>query len=210
MRRICVVLMTICLTLGCMAQQFEKDVFTTASGKKLTITCIKHASIMMEYDGKVIYFDPVTNLEPRTDFTTWPKANFIFVTHEHHDHFDSMALTELRRNYTVIYCNHNVYTQWGSGYVLANGDKAEVCENITVEAVPAYNTTAGREKFHPKGRGGPTYLCGWRYGGYPRDGRPERHRHCLPALQPAVHHDGGAAGEGGEDHPSEGAVPLSL
>lgn len=94
MRRICVVLMTICLTLGCMAQQFEKDVFTTASGKKLTITCIKHASIMMEYDGKVIYFDPVTNLEPRTDFTTWPKANFIFVTHEHHDHFDSMALTE--------------------------------------------------------------------------------------------------------------------
>lgn len=152
MRRICVVLMTICLTLGCMAQQFEKDVFTTASGKKLTITCIKHASIMMEYDGKVIYFDPVTNLEPRTDFTTWPKANFIFVTHEHHDHFDSMALTELRRNYTVIYCNHNVYTQWGSGYVLANGDKAEVCENITVEAVPAYNATAGREKFHPKGR----------------------------------------------------------
>lgn len=36
--------------------------------------------------------------------------------------------------------------------MLANGDKAEVCENITVEAVPAYNTTAGREKFHPKGR----------------------------------------------------------
>ena len=35
---------------------------------------------------------------------------------------------------------------------MANGDKAEVCDNITVEAVPAYNTTAGREKFHPKGR----------------------------------------------------------
>jgi L-ascorbate metabolism protein UlaG (beta-lactamase superfamily) len=35
---------------------------------------------------------------------------------------------------------------------MANGDKAEVCDNITVEAVPAYNNTAGREKFHPKGR----------------------------------------------------------
>jgi L-ascorbate metabolism protein UlaG (beta-lactamase superfamily) len=35
---------------------------------------------------------------------------------------------------------------------MSNGDKAEVCDDITVEAVPAYNTTPGREKFHPKGR----------------------------------------------------------
>ncbi|MBQ9232178.1 MAG: MBL fold metallo-hydrolase [Prevotella sp.] len=152
MRRLSIILLTLCVALGCMAQRGETDVFTTASGKTVTITCIKHASIMMEYDGKVIYFDPVTRLEPQTDFTTWPKADYIFVTHEHFDHFDSMALTELRRNYTVIYTNHNVYTQWGSGYVMANGDKAEVCDNITVEAVPAYNTTPANLKFHPKGR----------------------------------------------------------
>ena len=152
MKRLSIVLLTMILTLGCMAQQFETDTFQTKSGKTLKITCIKHASIMMEYDGKVFYFDPVINLKPHTDFTTWPKANYIFVTHEHGDHFDSMALTELRRNYTVIYVNHNVYTQWGSGYVMANGDKAEVCDNVTVEAVPAYNNTPGREQFHPKGR----------------------------------------------------------
>jgi len=35
--------------------------------------------------------------------------------------------------------------------VLANGEKIEAA-GITIEAVPAYNTTAGREKFHPKGR----------------------------------------------------------
>jgi L-ascorbate metabolism protein UlaG (beta-lactamase superfamily) len=63
-----------------------------------------------------------------------------------------MALTELRRNYTTIYVNHNVYENWGSGYVMANGDKAEVDDNITVEAVPAYNTTPAHMKFHPKGR----------------------------------------------------------
>jgi len=35
--------------------------------------------------------------------------------------------------------------------VLANWEKTEV-EGIAIEAVPAYNTTPGREKFHPKGR----------------------------------------------------------
>ena len=152
MKKLSLLLLSLCLTLACMAQKFETDAFQTASGKTVKFTCIKHASIMMEYDGKVFYFDPVINMEPHTDFTTWPKANFIFVTHEHRDHFDTMALTELRRNYTVIYTNHNVYTQWGSGYVMANGDKAEVCENVTVEAVPAYNTTKGHEQYHPKGR----------------------------------------------------------
>ena len=152
MKRFSFILTMVCLALGCMAQQRETDVFNTESGKTVKITCIKHASIMMEYDGKVIYFDPVTRLEPQTDFTSWPKANYVFVTHEHFDHFDSMALTELRRNFTVVYANHNVYAQWGSGFVMANGDKAEVCDNITVEAVPAYNITAGHEQYHPKGR----------------------------------------------------------
>jgi L-ascorbate metabolism protein UlaG (beta-lactamase superfamily) len=34
---------------------------------------------------------------------------------------------------------------------LANGEKTEVA-GVAVETVPAYNTTPGREKFHPKGR----------------------------------------------------------
>jgi len=152
MRRLITILLTVCLTLGCTAQQRETDTFTTASGKTLKITCIKHATMMMEYDGQIIYFDPVINVKPYTDFTAFPKANYIFVTHEHQDHFDSMALTELRRSYTTIYTNNNVYENWGSGYVMANGDKAELNEHISVEAVPAYNTTPGREKFHPKGR----------------------------------------------------------
>ena len=34
---------------------------------------------------------------------------------------------------------------------LANGERTEVA-GIAIEAVPAYNTTLGKEKFHPKGR----------------------------------------------------------
>ena len=40
----------------------------------------------------------------------------------------------------------------GSGKALKNGDKVKVANDITIEAVPAYNTTPGREQFHPKGR----------------------------------------------------------
>ena len=35
--------------------------------------------------------------------------------------------------------------------ILANGEKTDAA-GIAIEAVPAYNTTPGKEKFHPKGR----------------------------------------------------------
>ena len=36
--------------------------------------------------------------------------------------------------------------------IMTNGDKMDLREDIRIEAVPAYNTAEGREKFHPKGR----------------------------------------------------------
>ena len=40
----------------------------------------------------------------------------------------------------------------GTGEVMSNGDKMQIAEDFTVEAVPAYNTTEGHLQFHPKGR----------------------------------------------------------
>ena len=40
----------------------------------------------------------------------------------------------------------------GAGEVMANGDKIQIADDFTVEAVPAYNTTEGRTQFHPQGR----------------------------------------------------------
>jgi L-ascorbate metabolism protein UlaG (beta-lactamase superfamily) len=45
----------------------------------------------------------------------------------------------------------SVYNIIGYGEILKNGEKKSY-KNITIEAVPAYNTTPGNEKFHPKGR----------------------------------------------------------
>ena len=35
---------------------------------------------------------------------------------------------------------------------MKNGDKMKLSNDITIEAVPAYNTTEGHLQFHPKGR----------------------------------------------------------
>jgi L-ascorbate metabolism protein UlaG (beta-lactamase superfamily) len=36
--------------------------------------------------------------------------------------------------------------------IMKNGDKIKVSDQILIEAVPAYNTTPGREQFHPRHR----------------------------------------------------------
>ena len=140
------------MALGCQAQQ-QTDEFTTKSGKKVRFTCIKHSSIQINYNGLEIEVDPVgKGMKPETDYSKFPKADIILVTHEHHDHFDPDAIAQLTKTSTKIYLNPAVHKMLGSGKALKNGDKVKVANDITIEAVPAYNTTPGREQFHPKGR----------------------------------------------------------
>ena len=140
------------MALGSQAQQ-QTDEFTTNSGKKVRFTCIKHASIQINYNGMEIQVDPVgKGMKPETDYAQFPKADIILVTHEHHDHFDRDAIAQLSKASTKIFLNPAVHKMLGSGKALKNGDKVKVANDINIEAVPAYNTTPGREQFHPKGR----------------------------------------------------------
>ena len=133
--------------------QLKTDEFTTKSGKKITITCIKHASMEINYNGVEIEVDPVGMwLKPETDYATFPKANIILVTHEHKDHFDRAAIHEIRTPATSIYVNQAVYGHFKNGLVMQNGEQRKYAADILIDAVPAYNTTPGREQFHPKGR----------------------------------------------------------
>ena len=136
----------------CQAAQ-KTDVFTTKSGKEVKITCIKHASMQIQYDGLEIQVDPVTDaVQPVTNYGNYPKANIILVTHEHRDHFDREAISLLRSKVTNIYTNQNVFNAYRNGTPMRNGDSIVYRSDITIKAVPAYNTTEGREQFHPKGR----------------------------------------------------------
>lgn len=134
-------------------ETYEVDVFQTKSGKTVKFHALVHASIRIEYDGREIMVDPVTKLGNRTiDYTAMPKADYVFVTHEHGDHFDKGALHQLSAERTQFVLNPRCAEMFGKGKAMTNGDQLQLAEDITVEAVPAYNTTEGRQQFHPKGR----------------------------------------------------------
>ena len=103
---------------------YEVDEFTTKSGKIIRFHALVHASIRVEYDGKEIEIDPVTKLGNRTiDYTAMPKANYLFITHEHGDHFDKEAIKILTNEGTQLIMNKRCVEMYRTGEVMANGDK---------------------------------------------------------------------------------------
>ena len=117
------------------ASNFASDSFKTKSGKELTITFIKHGSLMLTYDNHSIQVDPVSEY---ADYTTFPKADIILIT--------------LEKSGTEIIANENSQKKLGKGKVLKNGDTDTSISYMKIEAVPAYNTTPGRDKYHPRHR----------------------------------------------------------
>jgi len=107
----------------------------------------------IEADGKQIFVDPVTHLGNRSiDYTTMPAADFILITHEHYDHMDKEAVRLLSTERTQVIANKASADILGHGVVMANGDRRQLAEDLSLEAVPAYNTTDGHTQFHPRGR----------------------------------------------------------
>ena len=63
------------------------------------------------------------------------------------------AIDTLTKEGTLIYANAKSCDALGKGKVLANGDSGLLTDKIKYAVVPAYNTTEGRDRFHPKGNG---------------------------------------------------------
>jgi len=131
--------------------KYEVERFRTPAGSALEITLVKHASLEIRFQGLSIQVDPVAELGKKTDYATeFPKADYILITHEHHDHFDQAAIDALRKEGTQLLTNARCADMAGWGKALANGESLQLAFGI--EAVPAYNTTEGHLQFHPKGR----------------------------------------------------------
>lgn len=131
------------------AQTFESDTFKTKDGKALKITFIKHASLILDFDGRVIYIDPISEY---ADYGSMPKADVVLITHEHGDHLDVKAIEAVRKEGTVIIANPSSLEKIGTGIVMKNFDQLKPLPGLEIKAVPAYNTTPGREIYHPKDR----------------------------------------------------------
>lgn len=140
----------------------EVDLFVSPAGTCVYSYCIKHGTLRLRVGEKWIYVDPVTDkIPPVTDYTVLPKADIILITHEHPDHLDAKAISQLTKEGTVIVTNprsSEILAQslpdaksLKEAVVLQNGDTREVA-GISIEAVAAYNSSADKQQFHPKGR----------------------------------------------------------
>ncbi|MBI1390523.1 MAG: MBL fold metallo-hydrolase [bacterium] len=120
----------------------------------LVIHPIQHASFVMTWDGKTIYNDPVGGEEAYASFA---KPDLILLSDIHGDHLNPDTLNALVSDNTVIVAPQAVYDKLDSNLqakttIVANGATTE-WNGVKIEALPMYNLTPDRLKYHTKGRG---------------------------------------------------------
>lgn len=131
----------------------QPDTLTTDGGD-LIIQPVNHASLILSFQSDIIYFDPVGG---GARYQAFNKPTAIVVTHAHADHFDVPTLQAIAPSAKVIIAPQIVIDGLpddlkAKAKLMKNGDKGDI-NSLPVEAVPAYNTTPDRLKYHPKGVG---------------------------------------------------------
>jgi len=125
------------------------------SDADISIHFFGHGTLMMEYKDMAIHIDPTTR---EADYSNMPKADLVLITHQHGDHFDKDALTQIcTANTTLILTKKCAGDAEGLGdlRILKNGEKT-LFSDIEISAVPAYNLVHmrnGSHPYHPKGEG---------------------------------------------------------
>ena len=131
------------------AQPANTDTLSTDRGP-LIVHAISHASFLMQWNGLVVAVDPI---DDATRFLSFGHPNLVLVTHRHGDHFDPVVLTAVAGENTVVITPQDVAESVPAmdTVPLANGG-SHTAFGVTVTAVAAYNRTADRLEFHPRGR----------------------------------------------------------
>lgn len=146
-------ILTAAVTMFC--KDFPTLSVPTPNGNEVVLTMIHHGSVAVSYKNYNIQIDPVAAMDKDViDYSSFPKADLILVSHEHGDHLDTEAVKALSKEGTAIYSNEGSLSKLGgAAKAMANGDSAVINADIKLFAVPAYNFTEGHTQFHPKGHG---------------------------------------------------------
>jgi L-ascorbate metabolism protein UlaG (beta-lactamase superfamily) len=120
----------------------------------LVIHPINHATLALGWKKLTIYVDPVGGAKR---FAELPKPDLILLTDIHGDHLNAETLKAVATDKTHLVAPAAVSEQLPADLrshtvVLANGETKSLL-GLTIEAVPMYNTTPERAKYHTKGRG---------------------------------------------------------
>jgi L-ascorbate metabolism protein UlaG (beta-lactamase superfamily) len=146
------------LALGTWAVQSAETALSgdrvAAQDGEIIIHPVNHASLVLGYKQDVIYVDPVGGARR---YQGLPRPTLILITDIHSDHLDPATLSSLAGEQTPIVAPKAVVDKLGSSRagrpaVLRNGESKTVGD-IQLQAVPMYNTTPDRLKYHEKGRG---------------------------------------------------------
>lgn len=125
---------------------------------QLKIRCVNHGSLAIDWKGYGILIDPVSEYMGQTfDYGCFGQNDLILVTHGHSDHLSQSAIEEqAAKNSVRVILNRSSQEKLGYGEVMGNGESVSITlgsDVLRIEAVAAYNTTEGHQKFHPKGDG---------------------------------------------------------
>jgi len=120
----------------------------------IEITPIEHATAVLDWDGTIIYIDPVGDKEA---YAAVPEPDLILITDIHGDHFSLETLQALETQKAKIIVPQAVADKIPSEFtaqldILNNGDTKERY-GISIEAIPMYNLREEAKDFHTKGRG---------------------------------------------------------
>lgn len=132
------------------APEYPSDTLTTRDGSEITIHFYKHASLSIEVGGKRIYVDPVSAY---ANYASLPKGDIVLITHSHYDHLDIEAVDRILTSDTEVVCDRTSAEAFEMNcYTMRPGSVATPRDYVKIEAVAAYNTSAGHLQFHPRER----------------------------------------------------------
>ena len=110
------------------------------------IEVLCHSSIRINR-GSIIYFDPFNIGKNYND------ADFIFITHDHYDHYSEEDINKVRKKDTIIIAPNDLSSKLQENeftnkqIITVEPNKKYTIKNLKIETIPAYNTN---KVFHPK------------------------------------------------------------
>ncbi len=93
---------------------------------------------------KIIYFDPFKIIKEYHD------ADYIFITHDHYDHFDIESINKVIKENTLLIvpkCLKEKISKLTKNILVVDCFKEYKVDDIMFRTIPAYNIN---KKFHPK------------------------------------------------------------
>ena len=106
-------------------------------------TWFRQSAFLYRGDGLTVYIDP-------WGVTTDDKADVLFITHAHYDHFQPDEIEKVRKRDTKIFAPADVARELSGNVTPVKPGDAIDAGVLKAQAVPAYNTAEERLEMHPK------------------------------------------------------------